>query len=114
MFAEHFLHLQRAVDGKIELNKEYDCKHPVYGHMGRVKAMLVYTNELDSLQSATLMMEGNMHWKAEAATKNTRKTDMIQVCVFSFIRRTDSAFQFMMRKEFSRIQISFTPQGQLF
>ncbi len=93
----------------------YNIVHPEYGVMGQARCEQRHTCMLNDLKPMVLAMHGDMDFVAKCVEgERMFKVDTVQVCVFRFLKRSDTAFPEMMRKEMSAKGVPMVEQPSLF
>lgn len=114
MLADYWTLLLPLKAGKLQAKGKYAISS-TYGRMGEAECVQLYTCMLSDLKPMVLAMHGDMDYVARAKEAyKLMALDVVQVGVFRFLRRSDSAFHLMMKDEMRRKGIPMVEQPVLF
>lgn len=110
-----FMYYQLSKNGKYTEGSVYKCFSDKYGHLGEVKCIISYELHLHEMKPAVLFLsDGRPDGVAKLRADGVPQLERINICLFSFVRRTQKGFSAMIEKELPNIGITLTTQSQLF
>lgn len=113
----YFMILHPIKDGEVVAGGKYNLVHDEYGNLGQIECMRVVNSMLYDLTHVTVLLSEGKHkseYLKQMSAKRLQQVDVIQCCVFHFLRRSDVSFQKLIEKEVPRAGVQFVIQPTMF